>query len=85
MKKVLAIFLIAVSVFLFAGCGDNKPKTSEPKSYTVYYVAYVNYFGEVKKYEVASYMAYDSGRVRLKLKDGSHIMVGVNNVILEEK
>ena len=80
MKKILAILLIAVSVFLFAGCGDYKPK-----SYTAYYIAYVNYFGEVKKYEVASYMAYDSGRVRLTLKDGSHIMVGVNNVILEEK
>ena len=80
MKKILAILLIAVSVFLFAGCGDDKPK-----SYTANYIAYVNYFGEVKKYEVASYMTNDSGRVRLTLKDGSHIMVGVNNVILEER
>lgn len=80
MKKIIAVFLITLSVFLFAGCGDSKPK-----SYSVNYIAYVNYFGEVKKYEVATYMAYDSGRVRLTLKDGSHIMVGVNNVILEER
>lgn len=80
MKKVLAILLIAVSVFLFAGCGDSKPK-----SYTVNYIAYVNYFGEVKKYEVATYMASDNGRTKLTLKDGSYIIVGNNNVILEKK
>lgn len=80
MKKILAILLIALSVFAFTGCGDD-----EPKSYTVNYIAYVNYFGEVKKYEVAAYSSYDSGRVRLTLKNGSHVYVGVNNVIIEDK
>ena len=80
MKKILAILLIVVFIFLLAGCGDG-----EPKSYPVKYVAYVNYFGEVKRYDVATYSAYDSGRIKLTLKDGSQIMVGTNNVILEDK
>ena len=80
MKKILAILLIALSVFAFTGCGSD-----EPKSYTANYIAYVNYFGEVKRYEVVTYSSYDSGRVRLTLKNGSHVYVGVNNVIIEDK
>lgn len=86
MKKIIAVFLIAVSVFLFAGCGDTKAKSdNEPKLYTAYYVAYVNYFGEVKKYEVASHRTYANDRVKLVLTDGSYIIVGSNNVIIEDK
>ena len=81
MKKILAILLIALSVFAFTGCGSD-----EPKSYTANYIAYVNYFGEIKKYEIATYsISSDNNIIKLTLKNGSRIVVGQNNVIIEDK
>jgi len=77
MKKILVIFLVALSVLACTGC--------ESKEKEVKYIAYVNRFGDIKRYELTGSEAFSSGIVKLKLKDGSTMYVGVNNVIIEKK
>lgn len=73
---IAIVILAMLTTFILVGCDDSDKDM----------VAYVNYFGEgVKKFEVQYYNTYDSGRIKMTLKDGSHIIVGNNNVIIEEK